>query len=459
MGHECAAPVQVDPAGALPDAQTSLVKRAARSPAGVTAVTLRGLRGADRSRVVKRSAGRRGGGRFAAGLFLGWVLALAPHAAAAYERVHTLRWTQPSGGTPSGFSVSLGSRSGQYGETRDLGSVPAAADGVRRKDLVLDAFQDYFVVVTAYNSAGSSPPSNELVVERAACDATFCEDGNVCTADACGATDCSHEPLPDGTSCPGGLCDAGACQPVQCLESADCSDGNACNGVEVCAGSLCRPGTAPSCGGATACTTAACDATIGCVIRNKADGSSCDDGNASTTADRCSAGVCAGTPGSGGGNCGGSCNDGDPCTVESCVEGACRVAPAANGTSCDDGNATTVADMCSAGVCRGTPDVVGPPICGGASCEDGNLCTADACSLSGCTHIPLADGTSCDDGNRRTPRDRCQAGSCVGKLTREFDHGKWWGSRRWWDKRTAPPVPRAEPAPGESRRSRAPSSR
>jgi hypothetical protein len=79
--------------------------------------------------------------------------------------------------------------------------------------------------------------------------------------------------------------------------------------------------------------------------------------------------------------------------------------------------------------------------------------------LSGCTHIPLADGTSCDDGDRRTPRDRCQAGSCVGKLTRDFDHGKWWGSRRWWDRRATPALPRAEPAPGESRRSRASSQR
>jgi hypothetical protein len=387
------------------------------------------------------------GSRLVAGLLLGVGLALAPHAAAGYERVHTLRWTQPSGSSPTGFAVSLGSSAGQYGETRDLGSVAAGADGVRRKDLVLDAFQDYFVVVTAYNTAGSSPPSNELVVERAACDETFCEDGNACTADACGEGDCTHDPLPDGTACAGGLCASGACRPVQCLENADCGDGNACNGVEVCAGDRCQAGSSPSCGGDTACKTSACDATLGCVTRNKANGTSCNDGNASTTADQCTAGVCAGTPGGGDPVCEGSCDDADPCTTDSCLLGACVYVPAANGIACDDGNASTVADMCRAGECRGTPDVVGPPLCEGTACEDGNFCTADACTISGCTHIPLADGTTCDDGSRRTLRDRCQAGSCVGRMEREFEHGKWWGSRRWWDK------PR-EPEPARSRRSR-----
>jgi hypothetical protein len=392
---------------------------------------------------------RRGERSRLAGLLLGVGLALAPHAAAGYERVHTLRWTQPSGGSPTGFAVSLGSRSGQYGETRDLGAVQVGTDGVRRSDLVLDAFQDYFVVVTAYNSAGSSPPSNEVVVDRAACDATFCEDGNACTADTCGAEACSHEALPDGTTCAGvggsGLCASGVCQAVQCLESADCSDGNACNGVEVCAGSRCQAGTAPSCGSGTACTTSACDATLGCVTRNKADGTSCNDGNASTTGDRCTAGACAGTPTTGGGGgdpvCTVACDDSDPCTVDTCLVGGCQFAPAPNGTSCDDGDPTTLADMCSAGDCRGTPDVVGPPVCEGTSCEDGNFCTADACTASGCTHIPLADGTSCDDGSRRTVGDQCTTGICVGKEKRVSSNGKWkdvrqsWDTRRWWGER------------------------
>jgi hypothetical protein len=113
--------------------------------------------------------------------------------------------------------------------------------------------------------------------------------------------------------------------------------------------------------------------------------------------------------------------------------------PAPNGTTCDDGDATTVADMCQAAVCAGTPDV-DPPMCEGVSCEDGNTCTADACSGGSCTHVPLADGTRCDDGNRRTGGDRCVAGVCRAKDRSVVAHGKWretrrnWDTRYWWGK-------------------------
>jgi hypothetical protein len=199
------------------------------------------------------------------------------------------------------------------------------------------------------------------VVAKATCDPSFCEDGNACTADACGETGCAHEALPDGSSCVGptgpGLCLAGTCQAVECLADVDCGDGDACNGVELCIGSRCQPGVAPSCSGETACTVARCDAALGCVTESRPDG-----------------------------------------------------------TACDDGDAGTVADLCSAGTCRGTPEVVvvEPPVCAGLSCDDANSCTADACTEAGCTHIALADGTSCDDGNRRTRRDRCTAGVCAG---------------------------------------------
>jgi hypothetical protein len=399
--------------------------------------------------------GRGAMGRIAGALVAGFALLAAPQAGSAYERVHTLRWTQPDGGTPDGYAVSLGSRSGEYGESRDLGAVSAGGDGVRRADLVLEAFQDYYVVLTAYNAAGRSPYSNEVMVEHAACDATFCEDGNACTSDDCSGSGCIHQPLPDGTSCGTGLCRSGACQVVQCLENADCGDGNACNGVEVCAGDRCLAGSPPACGGETACTVSGCDAARGCVTRNKADGTSCSDGNASTVGDRCTGGVCVGTPqtagGGGGGKPGGGsggepepfcdaqCDDGNPCTREHCSHGACVYEPAPTGTTCDDGDPTTVADMCQAAVCEGTPGV-GAPMCEGVSCEDGNTCTADACSEGSCSHVPLADGTRCDDGNRRTAGDRCVAGVCRPKDRSIVAHGKWretrrnWDTRYWWGK-------------------------
>src|SRR5574338_593051 len=104
------------------------------------------------------------------------------------------------------------------------------------------------------------------------------------------------------------------------------------------------------------------------------------------------------------------------------------VAPAPDGTACDDGNATTVGDMCTAGTCAGTPDV--GPVCDGLACDDANVCTADACTESGCSHLPLADGTPCDDGSRKTWGDTCRSGVCAGTPKRV--RGKWATSRSRW---------------------------
>src|SRR5262249_61140473 len=75
-----------------------------------------------------------------------------------------------------------------------------------------------------------------------------------------------------------------------------------------------------------------------------------------------------------------------------------------NALPCDDGNACTTADTCSAGTCVGGPAPV---------CDDGNVCTDDACDPAiGCQHT---DNTaSCDDGDACTQADSCQSGTCVG---------------------------------------------
>lgn len=350
--------------------------------------------------------------RAAAPLLVAAILALSVPAA-AYDRVATLRWTEQAGFQLSGFAASFGTTSGQYGETRDLGLPALAADGAYSADVVLDSFTTYHVVLTAYNDSGSSGYSNEIVISALPCDPSFCEDGDSCTADGCAADGCSHVPAPDGTACTGasgtGLCLAGHCQAVQCLEDADCGDGDACNGAEACVGGQCQAGTPPSCTGGTACTVAACDSALGCVVNPKPDGSTCDDGNAGTVNDQCVAGVCTGSAAPSA--CDPTaCNDGNVCTADACGASGCTHAPVADGTLCNDGNANTVSDQCTAGVCVGTLQAV----CSGTTCEDGNSCTLDACSDGTCTHVPLADGTSCDDGNRRTWNDRCVTGVCVG---------------------------------------------
>ena len=72
------------------------------------------------------------------------------------------------------------------------------------------------------------------------------------------------------------------------------------------------------------------------------------------------------------------CNDGNPCTHDSCVAGQCFYM--ANAASCSDGVGCTVGDRCMGGTC-----VPGPASHG--LCDDGDTCTNDVCSVdSGCVH-------------------------------------------------------------------------
>ena len=97
-----------------------------------------------------------------------------------------------------------------------------------------------------------------------------------------------------------------------CTTSADCDDGNLCNGVETCDAGQCLAGTPLACTDGNPCTTDSCDALTGCqFVDNTA---SCDDGLTCTTGDTCSGGSCAGTPV--------VCDDGVACTIDTCVEGS-----------------------------------------------------------------------------------------------------------------------------------------
>ncbi len=74
--------------------------------------------------------------------------------------------------------------------------------------------------------------------------------------------------------------------------------------------------------------------------------------------------------------CDANCDDGDPCTGDTCYQKiGCTHVPHAGG--CDDGNPCTSGDNCATGSCIGKP----------LDCDDGKPCTDDACVLpGGCTH-------------------------------------------------------------------------
>jgi hypothetical protein len=162
----------------------------------------------------------------------------------------------------------------------------------------------------------------------------------------------------------------------------------------------------------------------------------CDDGNV-CTADSCDPGT---------GECiqdptpynGGSCDDGDPCTVnDTCDDGTC------GGTAKD---CSSLDDQCNLGVCEpGSGDCIQDPSpYNGDPCNDGVLCSVDdtcdngACGgtdkdcislndqcnvgicdagTGNCIQDPTPyDGDPCDDGSQGTLNDTCSNGTCTGNI-------------------------------------------
>ncbi|NOT02759.1 MAG: hypothetical protein HOP29_19320 [Phycisphaerales bacterium] len=118
----------------------------------------------------------------------------------------------------------------------------------------------------------------------------------------------------------------------------------------------------------------------------------CDDADPCTVGDVCSGGMCTGTPV--------DCSDFNLCTDEVCIGGTCQFFN--NTNPCDDADTCTVGDICSGGMCAGTPIV----------CDDMNVCTDDECIGGVCV---FTDNTSpCDDADPCTVGDVCSGGMCAG---------------------------------------------
>ena len=128
----------------------------------------------------------------------------------------------------------------------------------------------------------------------------------------------------------------------------------------------------------------------------------CDDGNPCTS-DSCQDGSCVHEPA----NEGGKCDDGSGCGTAACEGGTCVFSEQAeDGSACDDGNDCTEGESCQGGSCTGT-DV---------ECDDGNDCTEDRCERGKGCQYPPKTGASCDDEDLCTEMDVCDdAGACAGK--------------------------------------------
>ncbi len=188
-----------------------------------------------------------------------------------------------------------------------------------------------------------------------------------------------------------------------------------------CSGDRCTPTCRVDsvCSAALPCAGVACDPVGGCYLGPEPAGTECDDGNACTPTDTCSAGTCVGSGAvtcSDGNVCNGIetcvapggcqagtplvCNDGEPCTTDSCAPGTgCQFV--ANALPCDDGNECTVDDTCGNSACQsGTP----------RTCAPGEVCDPSA----GCEPAPsCTESADCDDGNACNGTETCVNDACV----------------------------------------------
>jgi hypothetical protein len=236
---------------------------------------------------------------------------------------------------------------------------------------------------------------------------SVCDDDNACTVDSCNPIlGCVNSPL-TGTGC---------------------DDADACTLGDICQAGKCVAAETISCIDTDPCTDDLCDPTTGCYHTKNHE--ICDDGNACTKDDICTAGTCSGTPVTELCNCndildcvtledGNACNGTlvclnhqcivDPATIVICDTskdptckrtfcnagtGLCGQHDAPDNSGCDDADACTTGDRCLGGSCTGGP----PP-----NCNDGNDCTTDSCAI--------ATGCSSLDNN-----DVCLAAECVSNV-------------------------------------------
>jgi hypothetical protein len=172
-----------------------------------------------------------------------------------------------------------------------------------------------------------------------------CSDSNACTkSDSCSGGACSGVKIvcDDGNSCTDDSCDsAKGCEYTPNVVG--CNDGDACTTADKCNSGSCKGGAPLVCDDGKVCTDDACDKNKGCTFTNNTV--NCDDSNACTTSDKCLTGVCVGGAAP-------NCDDSNPCTSDACdkIQGCLH---SNNSLGCDDGDACTTSDLCSGGVCKG----------------------------------------------------------------------------------------------------------
>lgn len=123
-------------------------------------------------------------------------------------------------------------------------------------------------------------------------------------------------------------------------------------------------------------------------------------------------------------NCG-SCDDGNACTTDDCVAGACQHLPK-DGT-CVDGDPCTVGDYCAQGLCLSGASSG----CGADATADGDIAAADGKTADGADgdptpHLQDAAGTlAAPDADTATPPGAAASSRAAGCQSAPVGSGRW----------------------------------
>jgi hypothetical protein len=236
-----------------------------------------------------------------------------------------------------------------------------------------------------------------VVADDTTCDdAELCTSGDVCTAGVCGGDPVTCD---DGVACNGvEVCALGTCA----AGSSTCGAHEACDlGTDSCVGTCAGCVIGDVCYAVGASTPAnpceICDG-AGDAAWSADFGATCNDGDLCITGDVCGVGGCAGVAV--------SCDDGIACNgVEACALGLCvdGASACASGESCDES-----ADLC---VCNGC--TIGGTCYAEGADNPANSCERCEAAASDTTWSPLT-GSVCDDADACTTSDICSAGVCTG---------------------------------------------
>ena len=258
-------------------------------------------------------------------------------------------------------------------------------------------------------------PKDGLCIKQLFLEGKSCNDNDSCTSnDVCqeefGAKFClgAVVAIDDDNPCTNDFCDKGTVYHEP-LNGVPCNKGGPCALTSLCEAGTCQVGAVKSCNDGNPCTKDSCDVAVGC--QNVYEDGPCNDGDPCTSGDQCSSGQCTGTPCQckSDQECEGAEVGQTACERVACVAFACVAVPdeALSGKACSDDDGCTSGETCSDGVCGGGQ----PVVCDNA---DTTGCTTQVCSENTCGPVFATAATACDDGDPCTVGGACDdSGTCV----------------------------------------------